>query len=201
MGKRILLGVVAMSSIILSASLSIAASPLDTPGASKAMVCTACHGPDGNSPGNTMPNIAGMQPNYFKKAIKDYAEGKRPSPEMEPYSKYVMYAGVDEIAAYYAEQKRQPLRIKIDAKAAGRGQKPAGACIACHGPKGQGDANIGMPGIQGQPPGYLQAQMLLFKEDKRKLDDPAQEELKKKQLKAMSDQEIADVATYYASLK
>ena len=29
-------------------------------------------------PGNTMPILAGMNAHYFKKAIKDYADGKRP---------------------------------------------------------------------------------------------------------------------------
>jgi len=177
------------------------AGPLDSPGATKALVCSACHGPGGNSPGNTVPIIAGMAPAYFKKAIKDYAEGKRPSPEMEPYSKYVLQAGLDETAAYFAEQKKQPPRIKADAKAAGRGKATAGQCIACHGPQGQGDAEKGWPALQGQPAGFLQAQMLLFKEDKRKLEDAAQDDLKKKILKAMSDREIADVAAYYSSLK
>jgi cytochrome c553 len=69
---------------------SAAAGPLDSPGVQKALVCSACHGFAGNSPGNTVPVIAGMAPNYFKKAIKDYAEGRRLSPEMEPYSKYVL---------------------------------------------------------------------------------------------------------------
>jgi len=69
------------------------AGPLDSPGASKALVCSACHGFGGNSPGNTVPILAGMSPAYFKKAIRDYAEGKRPSPEMEPYSKYVLQSG------------------------------------------------------------------------------------------------------------
>ena len=121
--------------------------------------------------------------------------------KMEPYSKYVMQAGLDETAAYFAEQKKQPPRVKADTKVVARGKGPAGQCIACHGPQGQGDADKAWPAIQGQPAGYLQLQMLLFKEDKRKLDDAAQDDLKKKILKAMDDRQIADVAAYYASLK
>jgi len=94
------------------APFNVAAGPLDSPGAQKALVCSACHGFAGNSPGNTVPIIAGMAPNYFKKAIKDYSEGKRPSPEMEPYSKYVLQAGLDEVADYFAVQPRQPAKTK-----------------------------------------------------------------------------------------
>jgi mono/diheme cytochrome c family protein len=73
--------------------------------------------------------------------------------KMEPYSKYVMQAGLDGTAAYFAEQKKQPPRTKVDAKVAGRGKAPAGQCIACHGPQGRGDAEKGWPAIQGQPTG------------------------------------------------
>jgi hypothetical protein len=42
---------------------------------------------------------------------------------------------------------------------------------------------------------------MIFKEDKRKLEDPAVEETKKKLLKAMSDRDLADMAAYFCSLK
>ena len=184
-----------------SAASSADAGPFDAPGASKSMVCTACHGPNGNSLGETIPIIAGMAPDYFKKTIKDYSEGKRPSPEMEPFSKYVMQAGVDEIAGYFGEQKRQPPRSKIDANAAKRGAKVGAQCAACHGPQGNGDAERGYPALRGQPMGYLQLQSVLFKEDKRKLEDAAVEDTKKKMMKALSDRDIADLAVYFASLK
>ena len=186
--------------LMLSASNGVAG-PLDSPGAAKALVCSACHGFGGNSPGNTVPIIAGMAPNYFKKAINDYAENKRQSPEMEPYSKYVMQAGLDEIAAYFAEQKRQLPRTRADAKAAGRGKAIAENCTACHGRKGEGVAERGFSAIQGQPAAYLQAQLMLLKEDKRKLDDSALDEVKKDLLKTLGDRDIADVAAYYSNLK
>jgi cytochrome c553 len=177
------------------------AGPLDSPGAVKSLVCTACHGPGGNSLGNTIPIIAGMSPVYFKKTINDYAEGKRPSPEMEPYSKYVTQHGLDEIAAYFAEQKKQPTRIKSDPNAAKRGMAVAAQCTVCHNPKGEGDPEKGFPDLRGQPPGYLQAQMVSLKDDKRKLADATLDDLKKKLLRRLGDREIADLAAYYSSLR
>jgi cytochrome c553 len=196
-GLAVLAVVLAFPSIGSGAEATL----LDSPGASKSMVCSACHGFGGNSPGNTMPIIAGMAPNYFKKAIKDYAEGKRPSPEMEPYSKYVQQAGLDEIAAYFAAQKKQPTRIKLNPQAAKRGAALAAQCTTCHSPQAESDPEKAFPVLRGQPPGYLTTQLLILKEDKRKLDDAALDDLKKKMLKPLSEQELADLAAYFSSLR
>jgi cytochrome c553 len=193
--------VIGFALVLMFAGFEAEAGPLDSPGAQKALICSACHGSDGNSPGNTMPIIAGMAPGYFKKAIMDYAEGRRPSPEMEPYSKYVLQFGVDEIAAYFAEQKKQPTRIKADPKAVKRGSALGAQCIACHGPKGEGDPERAYPALAGQPPGYLQAQLIILKEDKRKLEDSTVDQTKKSMLKPMSDADLAAVAAYFSSLK
>ena len=179
-----------------------AAGPLDHPGAQKSMVCSACHGFGGNSPGNHTPIIAGMNANYFKKAIKDYAEGKRSSPEMEPYAKYVLQFGVDEIADYFASQKRRPTAsVKADAKAVSRGATLAAQCGACHGPKGEGDAERNIPALRGQPAGYLQIQSSLFGSDQRKLDDQGLEDNKKRIFKGLGENDLANLAVYYATLK
>jgi cytochrome c553 len=183
------------------APFNAAAGPLDSPGAQKALVCSACHGFAGNSPGNTVPIIAGMSPNYFKKAIKDYAEGRRPSPEMEPYSKYVLQAGIDEIADYFAQQTRQRATTKVDPSAAKRGAPLAGQCAACHGANGEGDAFRAVPAIAGQPPGYLQLQLTILKENKRKLEDVTVDEAKRTMLKPLSEADLAGLAAYFSSLK
>jgi cytochrome c553 len=120
---------------------------------------------------------------------------------MEPYSKYVLQAGIEEIAAYFAEQKRTPTRIKADPKSVAVGKNLAAQCTVCHNPQGEGDPEKGFAVLRGQPPGYLQAQLLLLKEDKRKLADPALDELKKKLLKRFSDAQIAGLAAYFSSLK
>jgi cytochrome c553 len=177
------------------------AGPLDSPGAQKALVCSACHGFAGNSPGNTVPIIAGMAPNYFKKAIKDYAEGRRPSPEMEPYSKYVLQAGSEDIADYFAVQTRQPPRTRSDPNAVKRGAALAGQCAACHGANGEGDAFRTVPALRGQPAGYLQLQLTILKENKRKLEDATVDEAKRTMLKPMSEADLASLAAYFSSFK
>ena len=186
--------------IVLAATGPALAGPLDTPGAVKALNCAACHGPGGQSPSETMPILAGIWPEYFKKAVEDYAAGRRSSPEMEPYAKQVVQFGVEDYAAYFGAQKREPARSKADPAAAQRGQSASQQCVVCHGPAGRGDRAKLIPDITGQPVGYLQSQMLLFKQDKR---SPGDDRLKavKALFKDIPDQTIADLAAYYSSLR
>src|SRR5437762_4570164 len=123
--------------LVLAAASVAGAGPLDTPGAMKALNCSACHGFAGQSAGDTMPILAGLWPEYFKKAIADYASGKRPSTEMEPYAKQVIQFGVDDYAVYFGGLKREPTKIAVDATAAGRGRAAAQPCVICHGPDGR----------------------------------------------------------------
>ena len=176
------------------------AGPLDAPGASKALACSACHGLGGQSPSNTMPIIAGIAPWYFKKAIEDYAAGRRPSPEMEPYAKYVREAGIDDLAAYFASQSRQPTAVKVDAGAVERGRVASQQCVVCHGASGRGDPTKSIPDLRGQAPGYLRNQILLFKTDRRSPGDPTVKALKEL-MKSVPDDTIADLAAYYSSLR
>jgi cytochrome c553 len=186
--------------LVLGVAGSAGAGPLDMPGAPQAMVCSACHGFGGQSQSNTMPILAGIAPWYFKKAIQDYAAGKRPSPEMEPYAKMVLQSGVDDITAYFAAQARTPSPVKLDPAAVERGRAAAVQCTLCHGVSGKGDASKGVPDLTGQPPGYLRNQMLLFKADRR---SPGDEQLKsvKALMRTIPDEQIADLAAYWSSVR
>lgn len=176
------------------------AGPLDSPGALKALNCSACHGQGGRSPGETVPILAGMRPEYFKKAIADYAAGRRPSSEMEPYAKQVLEFGVDDYAAYFAAQARWRPAGRVDRAAAERGRAASAACATCHGPDGRGDPARGAPDIAGQPAAYLLNQLRLFKRDRRSPGDPVLRSAKES-VRALPDQTLADLAAYYSSLR
>jgi cytochrome c553 len=184
--------------VLMTAGVAFAAGPLDSPGAVKAITCSACHGPGGQSPSDTMPILAGLVAAYFMKAIDDYAAGRRASAEMEPYAKMVKELGADEIAAYFAAQPRRATGIAVDPAAAARGRAAAVQCAICHGADGRGDAAKLIPDLRGQPPGYLRNQMVLFKEDRR---SPGDEQLKavKALMKTIPDETLADLAAYFAS--
>jgi cytochrome c553 len=191
------LGVV---TLILALAGPVGAGPFDAPGFAKAYTCSACHGAGGNSQADTMPILAGMNPAYFKKAIEDYASGKRPSPEMEPFAKQVKALGVDEIAGYFAAQSRQPASARPTAAAVERGRAASAQCAGCHGANGAGDPAKVVPAIAGQPPGYLRNQMALFKADRRSPGDEALGKMKAV-MKTLSDETIADLAAFFSSLR
>jgi cytochrome c553 len=176
------------------------AGPLDAPGYAKAFTCSACHGFGGNSQSEAMPILAGISPAYFKKAIEDYAAGRRASPEMSPYAKMVVQLGLDEVAAYFASQSRQPSGVKVDGAAVARGKATATACAGCHGADGKGDPAKAMPILAGQPPGFLRNQLLLLKRDQRSPGDEAVKAAKAV-LKTIPDETLADLAAYYSSLR
>ena len=198
--RHLVVAVAALAVAVLASGTAWAAGPLDHPGYVKALTCTACHGAGGNSPSSSMPILAGMNSAYFKKQIQDYAAGKRPSPEMEPYAKQVLQLGVDEVAAYFAAQKMQPTPVKSDPAAIERGRAASAQCVICHGRDGKGDPAKAVPNITRQPPGYLAEQMALFKQDRRNPGDASLAALKAL-MKTIPDATFGDLAAYYSSLR
>ena len=186
--------------VVLLAAPMADAGPLDHPGYAKAFTCSACHGFGGNSRSDAMPILAGMNAAYMKKALQDYASGKRVSPEMEPYSKMAIQLGADDVAGYFAAQTKQPTPIAADPAAVARGKTASEKCVVCHGPQGKGDPAKNIPDLTGQPAGYLQSQMVLFKADRRSPGDEALKALKAL-MKTIPDEQFADLAAYYSSLR
>ncbi|HEX2932551.1 MAG TPA: c-type cytochrome [Candidatus Binatia bacterium] len=120
----------------------------------------------------------------------------------QPFQSFKSFKTFDEVAEYFAGQKSQPITgVKADAKSLSRGATLATQCVSCHGPKGDGESERAIPGVRGQNPSYLQAQMTLFAGDKRKLDDAGLDENKKRVFKGLSESDLADLAVYYATLK
>ena len=191
--------IIGVTAVMLALTADAGAGPLDTPGYDKAFSCSACHGLAGNSRTDAMPILAGMSPVYFKKAIQDYASGRRPSPEMETYSKMVRELGVDAVAAYFAAQRREPPAGRVDRAAVARGRAAATPCVTCHGEAGKGDPARAIPDISGQPAGYLRNQLMLFKADRRSPGDEALIKMKGL-LKQIPDDTLVDLAAYYSSL-
>jgi len=148
---------------------------------------------------DAVPILAGMPAWYLKKAIDDYAAGRRPSPEMEPFSKMVKTLGADEVAGYFAAQPHEASQSKLDRTAIANGRTASATCAACHGEDGRGNQAKGTPDLTGQPPGYLLNQMKLFKAEKRSPGDATLTSIKVF-MKSIDDKTLADLAAYYSSL-
>ena len=74
-------------------------------GKAKSVVCSACHGVDGNSPSPLWPHLAGQHAAYLVKQIKAFRSGERKDPSMAPMVMNLTDADIDDIAAFFASQK------------------------------------------------------------------------------------------------
>ncbi|MEH6625616.1 MAG: c-type cytochrome [Motiliproteus sp.] len=167
----------------------------------KAAACVACHGADGNSVAPTFPKLAGQNPNYIAKQLKDIKNGVRPSPMMTAFANMV---GTDEdranVAAYFGSQS-----VTVgtaDAELAAKGKiiytagipsKGVAACVACHGPGGEGNNLAVFPQVKGQHALYTETQLKAFRDETRS-NDPSR--MMRDIASKLSDKEIKAVASY-----
>ncbi|MBD8162423.1 c-type cytochrome [Erwinia persicina] len=77
------------------------------------------------------------------------------------------------------------------------GQEKAGRCLACHGAEGKAAAPI-YPNLAGQHQPYLAQALQAYKSGGR---SGGQAEVMKAFVAGLSDQDIEDLAAYYAGLK
>jgi len=147
-------------------------------GQNKALLCAACHGPEGVSTNSEWPNLAGQNEKYFIKQLKDLQQGTlRNAPTMSAMIATLNQQDIDDLAAYYAKmpvaQGSSPKKFVQRGEQLYRGgdfNKHIAACIACHGPKGTGNAQAGFPVLSGQHATYTAMQLQAFKDGKRTND-------------------------------
>ena len=76
-------------------------------GKTKAVVCSACHGVDGNSVNPLWPKLAGQHAAYMTKQMKAFRSGERKDPVMAPMAMPLSDADIEDISAFYASQKQK----------------------------------------------------------------------------------------------
>jgi cytochrome c553 len=167
-------------------------------------LCVACHGADGNSPQPAHPKLAGLQPEYLLKQLRDYKKGARKSDVMEPMVKELTDDDMASLAAYYAEQKPKPGDVR-DAKLLEAGRKLYNdgipdvglpSCSGCHYPDGMGTPRF--PRVAGQHAEYTYQQLKDFASGKRENDRGlAMQSVANR----MNDQQMKAVSEYIAGMK
>ncbi|MFM4728636.1 cytochrome c [Aeromonas caviae] len=178
-------------------------------GQTKAAVCAACHGPDGNSPVDMYPKIAGQHASYIKKQLvelKAAASGQtgRVAPVMGPMALPLSEQDMDDLAAYFSSQKVTPVAVPDDVVAAGKAlymggdmERGLAACTACHGPRGSGVEQAKYPSLSGQHPAYIKAQLTAFRSATRDNDPNG---MMRDVAKKLTDQDIEAISKYVAGL-
>jgi cytochrome c553 len=165
-------------------------------GKTKAAVCGACHGADGNSTIPQNPILAGQTARYLYLQLRDFKEGKRKDPIMSPMAANLTKADMFDLAAYFSTQKPNGQGSKGDPSkvAAGKTVADNALCPMCHlgGFSGQNE----IPRVAGQQYEYALKQLLDFK-NKRRTNDVGNMTAV---VRTLSDEDLAAVAAYAASL-
>ena len=73
-------------------------------GQTKAEVCAACHGADGNSTSPEFPKLAGQHADYIVRALTDYQTGKRANAIMQGFVANLSPQDMRDLAAYFTSQ-------------------------------------------------------------------------------------------------
>jgi cytochrome c553 len=166
-------------------------------GRKKAEACVACHGPNGNSSVPQFPILAGQTARYVYLQLKDFKEGRRKEPAMEPIVKELTREDMFDLAAFFAAQRQRPLDFKVDEARAARGKAKADEvlCTMCHlgGFRGQNE----IPRVSGQHFDYIVKQLRDFKTYRRTNDAGNMASVSK----TLSDEDIIDLAHYLTSLR
>ncbi|WP_165312609.1 c-type cytochrome [Vibrio ziniensis] len=195
----------------LLASCSVWAQGSIEAGKAKSETCVACHGADGNSLITTYPKLAGQHAKYIEKQLKDLKLGAssagkqgRYDPVMSAMAMPLSDEDMSDLAAYFSSLPISSNSTPEDVVSTGKALYTAGdasrgltACIACHGPRGNGTELSGFPKISGQHADYVKAQLLKFRDDSRGNDMNA---MMRDVAKKLTDADIDTLSKYVGGL-
>ena len=180
-------------------------------GKNNSMVCSACHGADGNSAVPSFPKLAGQGEAYLIKQMKDIRDGARPVPTMAGQLDGKSDEELADLAAYFASQPKSggrtnPELVALGAKIfrGGVAERNVAACSACHSPTGKGNAPAGFPSLAGQHAEYTATQLKMYRkgyEDSSGRTNDGDGKIMRTIAFGLSDKEIEAVSSYIAGLK
>jgi cytochrome c553 len=180
-------------------------------GKMKSVSCGACHGADGNSAIAMNPKLAGQHANYLVKQLTEFklasqTGGKegRNNAVMNGMAAALSEQDILDLAAFFSSQEATSSEASEDAVELGNklyigGDLERGitACIACHGPKGNGTSLSGFPDISGQHADYIATQLKAFRSgDRANSLNGMMADIAKR----MTDKDIEVISSYVAGL-
>jgi cytochrome c553 len=176
-------------------------------GQAKSAICAACHGADGNSVMPQWPKLAGQHPAYIVRQFNLIKSGARPVPEMVGIVAAIGEQDIEDIAAWFSSQSRSggvadPALVAAGEKLfrAGNAKTGVPACMACHGPAGEGNPLAGYPALAGQHSVYVESLLKRFRSGENWGEKDASSQVMDGVATALRDEEIAAVASFMEGL-
>lgn len=159
-----------------------------TEGAAVAMLCEGCHGENGISTTEGVPNLAGQQPAYLIAATLEYKSGVRGHEDMGDMLTEMEQVDIEKMAMYFASQSAP----KREAPPFGdplAGQADSASCGKCHGAGGISHDPL-VPSLAAQEPVYLVRASKAYRNHERSDDT---------NMPAKTDEQYDNIAAYYAT--
>jgi cytochrome c553 len=175
-------------------------------GRTKSATCAACHGADGNSVTPDWPMLAGQHASYIVRQLRAFKNGERTDVTMKPFADMLSEQDMLDVAAYFEAQTPTPKGA--DPSLVGLGQqiyrggvaeRGVAACIACHGPEGNGNPLASYPRIGGQHAAYATKQLNAYRAGDRRSDVDLNQ-MMRNVAGQLFDDEIRALASYMQGL-
>lgn len=163
-------------------------------GKSKFATCAGCHAIPGYAnayPNYHVPRLGGQHPDYIVAALKSYQAGDRSHPTMQANAFSLNEQDIRDIAAYVAGSTSTAPAQPIRGDAAA-GKTKSTTCAACHGPDGNSSISL-YPRLASQYEDYLRKVLRDYQTGAR------QNPIMKGMATPLSEQDVADLAAYFAS--
>jgi len=176
-------------------------------GKAKSITCAACHGSEGNSANPLWPNIAGQNAPYILAQLKAFKDGSRQDPLMTSQAMLLSDEDMADLAVYFESLPVAAQAVK-DPGTVGRGEglyrggnldSGVAACIACHGPTGDGNPAAKYPALRGQHADYVAKQLRDYASGTRTSDGKTR--MMRDIAERLRDDEIAAISSYVQGLK
>lgn len=175
-------------------------------GEAKAQACIACHDANGAGTAPENPNLAGQVSGYIADQLAKFKSGERQNAVMNGMAAGLSEQDMADLDAYYSSMPPIEGAVSEDeAEAARRAERlyrggdqsrDIAACMACHGPAGQGIPTR-FPSVSGQKQAYLVSQLQAFKTGDRQSDA----EIMNTVSFLLTEQEMEDLAAYMHALR
>lgn len=176
-------------------------------GQAKSAVCAACHGADGNSVVPNWPNLAGQHATYLERQLGLIKSGARPVPEMAGIVVSLSEQDIADLAAYYATQTSKPgvadeatLTVGERLYRSGNARIDVPACLACHGPAGEGNPPEAFPALAGQHSVYTEKMLKGFRSGTLWGKDDSSSKIMADVAFRLTDDQIKAVSSYIQGL-
>ena len=160
-----------------------------------AFLCLYCHGEDGNSVQENIPNLAGQNPVYLLTQIEKFGDGRRNDEFMSGLIKSLSNEDRVSMAVYYAAMRPTPAKVDDERLLANGKKRYLATCSGCHGARATGNKSIAR--LAGQRVSYLTQALNNYRSSNPPRTDPVMTLIARK----LPVEDIPAIATYLSTLK